>query len=313
MRPHTGSRQRTRTWRRLLPGAGAVLLGVLCGSVVLATRPAQAASCCGSILARADRLGPGEKAAIQLGGTALLTPGWFLDDGHFAPLSQGDLHLDGSVLLGGAFRVHDAFQVGVTTGWQQGFRRYGDTGETGGWLTDATVGLRFEPESLREWAFTATALLPLGKTVEESGTTFGSNVTGRGSFGLRLGAFHEAAFAEWFISTDVGVTAHGPERTSGIDANLSADATVLAGYSFRSAAGLAAGLRGTIAPPWSRRGERLSPHVRSRVGVLIAGGVPLDARWTVTGSVTVDPPVGVSRNEPMQVGASAGVRLLLGW
>lgn len=301
--------------RKPLPGSrfrllfGAALTS-LC--LLLAPKPLQAASCCGSVLAQGDRLGPDEKASLHLGLGGSFITGWFSPQGRFEPLSPGSLHFDGQGNLSLAFRLSRDFQIGLNGGWQQGVRDYGETLATGGALKDASLGLRYQYESSAgSLALQALVSFPLGRTVEESRALLAADVSGRGSYGGRIAASYEHYFNKWFVMGELGLGATGPERSSGVDANGSLDFTLMSGYTFRKAAVLGLGLNGMLAPAWSRNGVPLSQSLRSKVGLALAGGLPLTHGLRGTASLRVDPPIYASRNESMDVVLNLGLRWLL--
>lgn len=268
----------------------------------------QAASCCGSILAQADRLAAGETAMVQLGAGAAYGLGAFFPDASFRT-STRMTEAEGRLRLGGAVRLGEALQGSVLGEWVQGYRRFGTESTLAGGQADLLVGLRLDPPQHEAWAFTAVLALPTGRTMAESRDRFGADATGRGAVQLRLGAQYEHLLGPWFLLAGVGITGAGPERGSGIEATLSGDLLLSAGRSFLSGTAVAASMQLGYEPSLRRFGELLENSVRRRCTFSLGGARALDRWRTVTLAATIDPPLaGFAQNVPARLGVTLGLR-----
>jgi hypothetical protein len=280
------------------------VLFVLAGEV-----RAWAASCCGSVLALGDRLGPGEGMSLQLGVLGQNQLGWF--DGHRRFRADGaeSRSLDGRFGASLAKRLTGQWQAMASLGWMEGYRTEGKASSMGGFLADSTLAARYEPEKWERWAFTGTLTLPTGRTVGESTTPLVADATGRGMFGFRVAAAFEHPIESWFVLTQLGVEALSPHRDGMTRAGVAGDLLVLTGYTFMNAAALSAGLRTTLT---SYLGPERFAAPTQTTSAVISGGYPFARRWTVSGSIAIDPPVpGISSETLSRVSVSVGVRTVL--
>lgn len=289
----------TTTRRSLSRWSSALLVAF----VLLTARPAVALSCCGSALALADRLLPGERASLQLALSGWATLGY--GGSRFLPFGDAHSELEGRGGLGGALRLSPAWQASLAASLVGQQRRMGELDSAGWGVSDVSVGARWEPAG-SDSALVLSAMLPTGRSTQEASTVLGADATGRGLWSARVSYVHEFAFDDAFVQLQGGVGGGLPRPGGALAPMLDADAQVLAGYTFDGAAGVSGGVR-----VLATRFGNATPTLTTTL--VLAGALPLAYGWNATATVLVDPPVGVLQyGNPARVGATVGVRALLG-
>lgn len=271
---------------------GSTLGWVLVVVCLAAAVPHEAQACtCGPVLLQAGRLNPGEQVALQFGLAGAFEVGHFDPGARFRFLSGGARSSDFRVSLSAEWRLSEQWQARLAGGWAEGFRRFGEDEAWGGAPTDLLASVRYEPAALRLLAFSASLLVPTGRTTLESRAPLGADVTGRGAAALRVNGIIERDFGPWFTQGDLGATVSGPERGSGINPAAGADLALFAGRALRSGVELAAGLRLEVFSPLWREGVRLPDSHRVRLGLLGSAGIEVSRGWSMVGSAGVNPPL----------------------
>lgn len=282
--------------------------GALVACLFLVPVEAQAAGCCGSQLATADRLSSDEWRSVTLSGSFASVTGGFDASARFHRLRGGysERELRGGVAL--AHRLSSTWQAGLSLGWLESFRDTTSGGGHAGGLDDTVVSARWDPDAIDAWAFTSAVIVPTGVGGAESVDPLGADVTGKGAWGLRLGAAWEAEFGPSFLLVNASFTVHGPARGSDTRFSLLPQVAASWGRTFGSGAGVAGGLELTSqAGVWTsdgrQTGSALYLATLRGVGTWPVGSV------SVTGQVWLQPPVmfaGVS--ESARVGLGLGLR-----
>lgn len=278
--------------------------GVLVACLSLVPVEAHAAGCCGSQLATADRLSPDEWRSVSVSGSFASITGGFDAAARFHPLRDGysERELRGGIAL--AHRLNATWQAGLSLGWLESFRSAAGRGGHAGGLDDTVVSARWDPEVIDAWAFTTAVILPTGLGGAESRDPLGADVTGKGAWGVRLGAAWEAEFGPSFLLIDGSVTLHGPARASDTVFSLLPQLSASYGRTFGSGAGVAGGLELTSqAGVWTADGREAGSALY--LATLRGVGTWPVGRFSITGQVWVQPPV-------MLAGLSESARLGLG-
>lgn len=165
------------------------------------------------------------------------------------------------------------------------------TSDTGGGLSDLSLGLRYELLSIGELlelpaiALTVAVLAPTGRATEESRSPLGADVTGRGAWVISAGLSFELTRLPWFLRLDAGVSVPLPQERE----DLGLDQRLGVSLDFSLAGGLevAPQVVVSLSPHLSWTDDtRLDEEVvantsRLEMGVAVAGSWRFDPHWTL--------------------------------
>jgi len=295
--------------RRL--AAALLTFGVALGTAA-APSPALAGPCCMSATAvGTGRLLPWEHVAVGLRSTAAFQLGTWDADAEYRPASASFTETELRTELWGLAAVVPRLSVGLAVPVVVTFRSAGELDDTGGGLGDLRGGVRWDAvpvgarASVPGVALLASVLAPTGRSMSQTDTVLGADVTGRGAWVLGAGASVEEVALPWFARLDLGVTVPLPARRPDLDLaqrfGNGVEGALSAGRELS---------RGLVASLWTRLawedeltlgGRSVAGTTHLDVGVGLALSFRVE-RWTVQASVDsglfAD---GLGRNQPGRV------------
>lgn len=220
--------------------------------VVAAPLSARAAAWCLSTSTfGAGRLAIWEDAAVTLSGSWSGGAGRWDERGRFLAAEDYD-ESEGRIAASLQLRLASTLEAQLRAPWVLGSRRAGDLEERGNGAGDAGLSLRWEAlpiGAIRELpgiAIVASVVAPTGRSVQESETVLGSDVTGRGAWVLSGGVSLERAHDPWFVRLDGSLLVPLPSDAGGRRLQLGRGAEVLAGGGVEALGGVVIALESRL-------------------------------------------------------------------
>jgi outer membrane putative beta-barrel porin/alpha-amylase len=305
----------------ILVRARVVIPLVVVATLTGAPRRASAAACCVSATSfGVGRLLAWEDAAVGLQLSHARSLGVW--DASGALRWNGSDFSDGltTTMAWGIVRVVDRVQLQAWIPYVVNDRASSGETQVAGGIGDVGAAARVEVLKIGEYvglpsfAFTAGALAPTGKRIEETSPPLFAGATGRGAWGGTLAIESEYAFLPWFVRADAGLTAFlpftrsdtGQEQQYGpiLQASFSTGRelvpdVLVAALAVTGEWQSALKLDGATVPDSEARSLSLAASLAWR----------FDPRWTVNASVnnTVWPD-GAGENRDARLGFTLGVR-----
>jgi hypothetical protein len=287
------------------------------------SRFAHASACCGTGHGLGQRLGLGEQSAVTLSTRFADRFGSYDPAGRFFTSPGGSFDADVRTDVSAIFSPLSRLQVAVTAPFVLNIKHFGDD-DVGGGFGDLLFFGRFDIVPLStasSWpavAFTASLLLPTGRSANEAQQILAADATGLGVAEIRPGIFFEKSFggkATAIVAASVGFRS----ETNGSPALRIALAPrwrvlAAAGPVFESGLSLSFGgiYEYERAPTIS--GMEVPDAQRYRLAALGFVGYDLPSRFALLGSVELDLPVSqVGKNEAATVAISIGLRRSFFW
>lgn len=296
-------------------------LGLALLLVLLLEQQVRAQACC----AGANALTPArlpDSEFLLFGAQASVRPnmGRWDEHGAYVPRPLGTQENDFEADFYGAWRTPwKRLQVAAVAALAMNARTAQGTSAVGGGVGDLNLGLRVDALEKKQvkWfplgvAVLAGITLPTGRPVEAATLPLAVDATGEGTVDGIAGLAFEHATGPWLVDAIGLATLHAPRGLgNGLEQTRGPGLVSTGALTYVFSSGTAIGAQLTFRVEWDAIvGGRPVPNSMRRI---LRAGVfglhPLDrfARWRLSGSVTVDPPIPeLGQNE------LAGVTLLLG-
>ena len=204
-------------------------------------------------------------------------------------------------------------------------RSASSTTDTGGGLGDLSFGLRYELLAIGELlelpaiALTVSVLAPTGRATEDSRSSLGADVTGRGAWTLSAGLGFELTRLPWFVRLDAGVSVPLPQERPdlpargghGVDQRLgvSVDLALSGGLEVASNVVVSLVPRLTWTDDTRLDEEVVARTSRLDIGLALAGSWRFDPHWTLQASFDAPLPIdGLGKNQTARLMTSLGIR-----
>jgi len=293
---------------------------VLASLALLTASPrlARASACCGTGHGLGQRLAPGERAAVTFATRFADRFGSYDPNGQFFTSPSGSFDGDLRADISAVFAPISRLQVGVAIPFVLNIKHL-RVDDVGGGLGDLLFSGRFDVVPLSttsSWpaiAFTASLLVPTGRSANQARQVLAADATGLGVAEIRPGVFLEKSFegkATVIAAASVGFRSEANEPPA-LRIALAPRWRVLAAAGPVFESGLSLSFGGIYeyegAPTIS--GTTMQDAQRYRFAALGFVGYDLPSRFTLLGSVELDLPVSHGgKNEAALAAISIGLR-----